>query len=108
MALLTLDQDDEAELLNPSLLYEKCNLLFSEGRMEEFSVKAELLLSRNFTQIRNKEEMYAIAAQKRLNKKTKAIADVRTYRQEPLMDQKEADFEVDSIITPLKEYELFH
>jgi len=107
-ALLTLDQDDEAELLNPSLLYEKCNLLFSEGRMEEFSVKAELLLSRNFTQIRNKEEMYAIAAQKRLNKKTKAIADVRTYRQEPLMDQKEADFEVDTIITPQKEYELFH
>ena len=107
-ALLTLDQDDEAELLNPSLLYEKCNLLYSEGRMEEFSAKAELLLSRNFAQIRNKEEMYAIAAQKRLNKKTKAIADVRTYRQEPLMDQKEADFEVDTIITPQKEYELFH
>ena len=107
-ALLTLDQDEEAELLNPSLLYEKCNLLYSEGRMEEFASKAELLLSRHFTQIRNKEEMYAIAAQKRLNKKNKAIAEVRSYRQEPLLDQREADFEADTVITPKKEYELFH
>ena len=107
-ALLTLDQDEEAELLNPSLLYEKCNLLFSEGRMEDFASKAELLLSRHFTQIRNKEEMYAIAAQKRLNKKTKAIAEVRTFRQEPLLDQRDADFETDTVITPKKEYELFH
>ena len=107
-ALLTLDQDEEAELLNPSLLYEKCNLLFSEGRMEDFASKAELLLSRHFTQIRNKEEMYAIAAQKRLNKKTKAIAEVRSFRQEPLLDQRDADFETDTVITPKKEYELFH
>ena len=106
-ALLTLDQDAEADLLNPSLLYEKCKLLNSEGRMEEFAAKAELLLSRHFTQIRNKEEMYAIAAQKRLNKKTKAIAEVRSFRQEPLMDQREADFETDTVITPKKEYELF-
>ena len=107
-ALLTLDQDEEAELLNPSLLYEKCNLLYSEARMEDFASKAELLLSRHFTQIRNKEEMYAIAAQKRLNKKNKAIAEVRSFRQEPLLDQREADFEADTVITPMKEYELFH
>jgi len=107
-ALLTLDQDEEAELLNPSLLYEKCNLLYSEERMDEFASKAELLLSRHFTQIRNKEEMYAIAAQKRLNKKTKAIAEVRSFRQEPLLDQREADFEADTVITLSKEYELFH
>jgi general transcription factor 3C polypeptide 3 (transcription factor C subunit 4) len=107
-ALLTLDQDEEAELLNPSLLYAKCNLLYTEARMDEFACKAELLLSRHFTQIRNKEEMYAIAAQKRLNKKNKAIAEVRSFRQEPLMDQREADFEADTVITPKKEYELFH
>ena len=52
--------------------------------------------------------MYAIAAQKRLNKKTKAIAEVRSFRQEPLLDQREADFEADTVITLSKEYELFH
>ena len=107
-ALLTLDQDDEAELLNPTLLFEKCNLLYSEKRMEEFTSKAELLLSRHFTQIRNKEEMYAIAAQKRLNKKKKAIAEVRNFRQEALLDVKEGPgFEAETVITPMKEYELF-
>ena len=53
--------------------------------------------------------MYAIAAQKRLNKKTKAIAEVRHLRQEPLMDQKEGPgFEAETVITPMKEYDLFH
>ena len=64
-ALLTLDQDEDAELLNPTLLFEKCNLLYTEKRLEEFASKAELLLSRHCAQIRNKEEMYAIASLKR-------------------------------------------
>ena len=53
-ALRTLSQDEEAELLNPTLLFEKCQLLQTEGRLDEFVPKAELLFSRHFVQIRNK------------------------------------------------------
>ena len=60
-ALRTLSQDEEAELLNPTLLYEKCLLLHNEGRMDEFVPKAELLFSRHFVKIRNKEEMRAVS-----------------------------------------------
>ena len=51
-ALHTLTQDEKAELLNPSLLYERCQLLLSEGRTEEFVKKTKLLLSRHLTDIR--------------------------------------------------------
>ena len=67
-ALRTLSQDEEAELLNPTLLYEKCLLLHNEKRIDEFIPKAELLFSRCdcqlnvFVKIGNKEEMRAVSS----------------------------------------------
>ena len=109
-ALRTLSQDEEAELLNPTLLFEKCLLLHTEGRFDEFIPKAELLFSRHFVKIRNKEEMRAVSSLKRFSKKNRAINEVRQFRQEPVNDvptgpafESGADIEV----TPQKEFALF-
>ena len=76
-ALRTLSQDEEAELLNPTLLYEKCLLLHNEKRIDEFIPKAELLFSRCdyqrktsyvFVKFRNKEEMSSVSSLKRFSK----------------------------------------
>ncbi len=46
--------DAEAELLNPTLLYERCNLLLAEGCNDEFVEKAKMLFSRHFVDIRSR------------------------------------------------------
>ena len=91
-ALRTLSQDEEAELLNPTLLYEKCLLLHNEKRIDEFIPKAELLFSRCdyqrnvFVKIGNKEESRAVSSFERFSKQNGAIRNVRQFRQEPPKD----------------------
>jgi hypothetical protein len=46
--------DEEAELLNPTLLFERCQLLLKEERHEDFIMKAKLLFTRHFVHIRNR------------------------------------------------------
>lgn len=46
--------DEAAELLNPTLLFEKCQLLLKEDCVEEFVGKAKLLFSRHFFNIQNR------------------------------------------------------
>ena len=46
--------DAAAEILNPTLLYERCNLLLSEGKTAEFIEKANMLFNRHFVNIRNR------------------------------------------------------
>lgn len=106
-ALFTLTQDEDVDLLNPTLLYEKCQLLWSEGCFEEFVVKAKLLLSRHFVQIRNKEELHAIASAKKLASKNKALSEVRAYRREPLIKDSGPSFETGTQISMEDEYLLF-
>ena len=52
--MLFVFSDEEAELLNPTLLYERCQLLLSEGCIPDFIAKAKLLFSRHFVNIRNR------------------------------------------------------
>ena len=51
-ALLALAQDETEEMLNPRLMFERCQLLLAENKIEEFVNKAKLLFSRHFVNIR--------------------------------------------------------
>ena len=51
-ALLALDQDETEEMLNPHLLFKRCQLLLEEKKTEEFLLKSKLLFSRHFVTIR--------------------------------------------------------
>ncbi len=51
-ALLALAQDETEEMLNPRLMFERCHLLLTENKIQEFIDKAKLLFSRHFVNIR--------------------------------------------------------
>ncbi len=109
-ALHTLTQDEEAELLDPTLLYERCQLLLAEGCEEEFVSKSQLLFSRHLVNIRNREELHAVASAKKLSSKSRALQEVRHYRREPLSDAPAggAAFEQQASEIPvMEEFELF-
>ncbi|XP_069681894.1 general transcription factor 3C polypeptide 3-like isoform X1 [Periplaneta americana] len=94
-ALAVLTQDAESEVLEPGLLYEKCMLLKGvEGRTEEFLAVGQLLLSRHFVRIRNRDELYALTRLRRLEKKKEALKEIRTSRGEPQFDTDAPDFGV--------------
>ena len=110
-ALHTLTQDEEAELLNPTLLYERCRLLHSEGQKDEFVKKTKLLLSRHFVELQSREEVYAIASSKRMSKKNKGLNEVRAMSR--LYDHEDVDsttsgpsFESDSKVKAGDEFDL--
>ena len=92
-ALLALAQDESGEMLNPHLLFKRCQLLLEERKEEEFIEKAMLLFSRHFVNIRNKEELHAVSSAKRLSSKNKALSEVRNFRQEPLDETNAAEFD---------------
>ena len=85
-ALHTLTQDEEAELLNPTLLFERCQVLLAEGQKEDFLKKTKLLFSRHFVEFHNREEVQAIANVKRFSDKKKGLTEVRALIR-PDMDE---------------------
>lgn len=94
-ALAVLTQDAESEVLEPGLLYEKCMLLKGvQERTEEFLAVGQLLLSRHFVRIRNRDELYALTRLRRLEKKKEALKEIRTSRGEPQFDTDAPDFGV--------------
>lgn len=94
-ALAVLTQDAESEVLEPGLLYEKCMLLKGvEEWTEEFLAVGQLLLSRHFVRIRNRDELYALTRLRRLEKKKEALKEIRSYRGEPQFDTDVPDFGV--------------
>lgn len=94
-ALAVLTQDAESEVLEPGLLYEKCMLLKGvEERTEEFLAVGQLLLSRHFVRIRNRDELYALTRLRRIEKKKEALKEIRTSRGEPQFDTDAPDFRV--------------
>ncbi len=102
--------DEEAELLDPTLLYERCQLLLAEGCEDEFVSKSQLLFSRHLVNIRNREELHAVASAKKLSSKSRALQEVRHYRREPLSDAPAggAAFEQQASEIPvMEEFELF-
>ena len=108
-ALTTLTQDEKAELLDPALLFQKCQLLHSEGRVDEFIKKSTLLFSRHFVELRSPQEVMAVASTKRLSKKTKGLSEVRAIsRAMELSDESgpSASFDSESSVKPIEEYEL--
>lgn len=95
-ALAVLTQDAESEVLEPGLLYEKCMLLKGvQERIEEFLAVGQLLLSRHFVRIRNRDELYALTRLRRIEKKKEALKEIRTSRGEPQFDTDAPDFRVD-------------
>jgi hypothetical protein len=57
-ALLALTQDETEEMLNPRLMFERCQLLLAENKIQEFVDKAKMLFSRHFVNIRSVYGMY--------------------------------------------------
>lgn len=103
-ALDTLTQDENAELLNPTLLHDKCKLLLSENCQEEFLIKAKLLFNRHFIDIRSKEELEAIASAKKITSKNRALSAVRTLFNSPssryaAAEQEGPNFEANSEVS---------
>ena len=111
-ALDALKQDEQAELPNPHLMYERCTMLLAEGKTEEFINKSILLLYRHFVNIRNKDEQHAISSVKKMSSKNRALHEVgstkikhssiyqsfkvRTFRREPLNEVEGPEFETES------------
>ncbi|XP_063228607.1 general transcription factor 3C polypeptide 3 isoform X2 [Bacillus rossius redtenbacheri] len=79
-ALAVLEQDAESEVLDPGMLYERCLLLKNAGRVEEFLAVGQLLLSRHCVCIRHRDELDALTRQRRYEKKTSALKEIRASR----------------------------
>ena len=92
-ALLALAQDETEEMLNPHLLFKRCQLLLEENKIDEFLLKSKLLFSRHFVTIRNKEELHAISSAKKISSKNRALTEVRNFRREPLDESETPEFE---------------
>lgn len=104
-ALHTLTQDEKAELLNPTLLYEKCQLLLKEGHTEEFIKKAKLLFSRHFTDVRSREEVITLCTSRKYAQKR--IQELRSARPEDAQDLLgAAAFEAEATIKVTDEFQL--
>ena len=59
---------------------------FSEGQIEDFVKKSKLLFSRHFVELRNREEVSAIASVKKLSDKRKGLNEVRALIRPDLED----------------------
>jgi len=105
-ALDTLQQDDQ-EVLNPHLMFERCQMLLAENKTEEFLTKGKLLFSRHFVTIRNKDELHAISSAKKMSSKNKALNEVRNFRCEPLNEEFEPEFDTADKITVEQEFGMF-
>ncbi|KAG8306544.1 general transcription factor 3C polypeptide 3 [Homalodisca vitripennis] len=70
-ALEVLTQDEDSEVLNTALLYERCLLLQKmPDKKEQFLVVANLFLSRHFVHIAAKEDITALTTSKAERKKS--------------------------------------
>jgi len=105
-ALDTLQQDDQ-EVLNPHIMFERCQMLLAEEKTEEFLTKGKLLFSRHFVTIRNKDELHAISSAKKMSSKNKALTEVRNFRCEPLNEEFGPEFDSDGKITVEQEFGMF-
>eukprot|EP00092_Neocalanus_flemingeri_P103950 GFUD01133072.1.p1 GENE.GFUD01133072.1~~GFUD01133072.1.p1 ORF type:complete len:926 (+),score=328.00 GFUD01133072.1:114-2891(+) len=106
-ALDTLRQDEQQELLNPHLMFERCQMLLAENKIEEFLSKGKLLFSRHFVTIRNKDELHAISSAKKMSSKNKALNEVRNFRCEPLTEEFGPEFGTTGKITVEQEFGMF-
>ena len=131
--MTTLTQDEKAELLDPALLFQKCQLLHSEDQTEEFIKKATLLFSRHFVELRSPQEVMAVgeiktksstagilnfiyycfylflASTKRLSKKNKGLSEVRAIArslENPDDNETAPSFDSESSIKPFEEFKL--
>jgi len=107
-AIDTLKQDEQQEMLNPYLMFQRCQLLVKEGRLEEFLEKGKLLFSRHFVNIRNKDELHAISSAKKMSSKSKALNEVRNFRCEPLAEESGPEFDdLSGKLTVEEEFRMF-
>nr|CAD7260817.1 unnamed protein product [Timema shepardi] len=104
-ALAVLEQDPNAEILDPKLLYERCLLLKNSGRIDDFLAIGQLLLSRHCVSIRHRDEMGALTRQRRFSKKAEALKEIRTSRGESNMDVDAPNFGDLKTDTPSTEQE---
>lgn len=91
-AIAVLTQDEDSEILDPSLLYERCQLLLDNpDQIDQFLAVGQLLISRHCVQIRNRDEMYALTTQ-RSDRKRYILKETRSSRLVVPTDNARLDF----------------
>lgn len=85
-AMEALEQDLDAELIDPQVLYERCYMLREVGNWVQFLETGLLLLSRHGTQLRNLSEMVVAARISKMSNKMLMIQECRAERLEPVED----------------------
>ena len=68
---------------------------FSEGQIEDFVKKSKLLFSRHFVELRNREEVSAIASVKKLSDKRKGLNEVRALIRPDLEEESGPTFDAE-------------
>lgn len=81
-ALKALEQDEDLDMLDPGLLFERCKLLRIMGDELQLLQVGQLLLSRHCVRIRNAEEAEALTRLQEVVRKKIAIKEVRMARGE--------------------------
>lgn len=107
-ALKALEQDLEADVLDPTLLYEHCYMLKETGNIEQYIDLCGILLSRHGFRLRRREEVEISIMNRRISNSWNSLKEYREFRLEECEDTEGPEF-VKSIEEPdkEKEWELF-
>lgn len=90
VAILT---QDESEILDPALLYERCQLLKDNPeQVDQFLAVGQLLLSRHCIPIRSRDDLQALVTSQRSEKKLSALKEIRSTRGDPQVEEDRPDF----------------
>ena len=93
-ALRVLTQDENTEILEPGLLYQRTQLLkiAGESKIEDFLAVGQLLLSRHCVNIRSQEEVQILIRLRRSDRQKEQLKELRVNRGEPDLDPNAPDF----------------
>lgn len=107
-ALEALEQDLESDLLDASLLYERCFILKETKNWDQFYDVGFLLISRHCIKIRSRDEMESIVQNTKVSARLGAIRDLRKTRCENVDDVDVPEFSPSpNDPSPEIEFELF-
>lgn len=85
-ALQALEQNEESDLINPCVLYERCFMLKETGNIDKYLQMALMLISRHCIRLRNLYEMFVVTHTSKYNNKLLLIKENRKARKEPIDD----------------------
>lgn len=91
-ALKALEQDLESDLLDPTLLYERCYMLKETGNIDQYIDLSMVLFSRHCIKFRDREELETAVPLTKLKTKWSAVKELRETRLENIDDQDGPEF----------------